>query len=127
MSRKYTKKHERFGRYKSKLEENVAKILGDKAKYEPEKLQYMLPKKYIPDFVVEANDKKIYIEVKGYLRYEDQQKMRAVKFTNPDLDIRFFFPADNRVHLSKMTNSEWCKKYNFPCYIGKFPRGWLKQ
>jgi hypothetical protein len=127
MSRKYRKKHKRVDGFRSKLEHDVSPKLPKGTTFESEKLKYFIPKNYIPDFVVPTKSgRKIYLEVKGYLRYEDQQKMRAVKLCNSELDIRFFFPNNNRVHGSKMTNSEWCEKYGFKYCIGKIPRGWFK-
>ena len=115
--RKYRTKHKRFGGFRSPLELRVSKILGKRAKFESEKLNYFLPKRYVPDFVVTNKDgSKIYYEVKGYLRYEDQRKMRAVKFSNPDLRIIFIFPENKRhakVHTSNMTHPEWAEKYGF--------------
>ena len=113
--------------FRSGLEADISKRLPKNTSFESEKLSYYIPKKYIPDFIIPTRSgKKIYLEVKGYLRYEDQQKMRHVKMCNPELDIRFFFPNDNKVMGSKMTNSEWCRKHGFPYAIGKFPKGWWK-
>lgn len=125
MRKRYKKSSIRTGKYKSKLEALVAKMLGRKGRYETETLSYFQPKKYTPDFVITKADKKVYVEVKGWFRYEDQAKMRAVKLTHPELDIRMFFPNDNRVQSSKMTNSQWCLKWNFPCAIGTIPKEWL--
>lgn len=116
----------RTGKYKSVLEKKIAKLLGKRGKYECETLSYLLPKRYKPDFVVELSGRKMYLEIKGWFRYEDQQKMRAVKFSNPDLDIRMYFPKDQKVQGSKMLNSEWCVKHNFPYAIGRLPRSWYK-
>ena len=114
------------GKYKSKLEANVAKRLGKKATYETAHISYTLPKRYTPDFVVVQTDGRVvYIEVKGWLRFEDQQKMKAVKFCNPDLDIRMYFPNDGKVQGSRMKNSEWCIKYGFKYAVSKLPRSWL--
>lgn len=122
--RKYVSK--RKGDFASPLEKTVWLKIKDIAAYEPEKINYVIPARYIPDFVITKKDgSKIYLEVKGWLRYEDQKKMRAVKESNPDLDIRFYFPEDKKVHLSNMTNTEWCAKYNFPCYIGKINKKWF--
>jgi hypothetical protein len=121
--RRFKKRSKRKGKYKSVLEKKIARILGRKATYETEVLQYLLPKRYTPDFVVDMpGNGRVYIEVKGWFRYEDQAKMRAVKKCNPDLDIRMYFPNDKKVQSSKMTNSEWCKKYEFPYYIGELPK-----
>lgn len=125
--RRYKQKHTRVGKFKSKLEHQVAKELGKRAKYESERLTYMKPGHYKPDFVyTRKNGSKLYIEVKGFLRYDDQVKMKAVKANNMDLDIRFMFPQDKPVHRSKMLNSEWCQKYGFPYTIGSIPREWLQ-
>jgi predicted nuclease of restriction endonuclease-like RecB superfamily len=128
MSRqKYRRKHKRPSGFDSPLEEMVwNKLPQDRTLYEPEKLPYVIEHYYKPDFVImKKNGKKLYLEVKGYMRIEDQKKMRAVKECNPDLDIRFYFAEDRLVHRSKMKNSEWCAKYGFPCAIGKIPKRWL--
>ena len=123
MQVKYKKRSTRLRKYKSRLEAKVARRLGKKATYESEVVYYFLPKRYYPDFVlVKSVSNRILLEVKGYLRYEDQAKMKAVKDCNPELDIRFFFPHDNKVQGSKMKNSEWCLKYGFPFYIGVLPK-----
>ena len=93
--------------------------------YEAEKISYVIPKHYTPDFVVVKLDgAKAYLEVKGWFRFEDQQKMKAVRFSNPELDLRMYFPVDGKVQGSNMKNSEWCNKYGFKCYIGRLPRRW---
>lgn len=116
------------GGFRSPLEALVAKSLPKGMKFESDKIKYFIPKNYIPDFVLTRNDgTKLYLEVKGWMRYEDQQKMRHVKHCNPELDIRFFFPKDNKVQGSKLLNSEWCAKYGFPCSIGKIPKGWFRK
>lgn len=110
------KRARKTGPYKSKLESIVAKRLGKKAKYESEKLKYVIVKNYIPDFIITEKDgSKKYIEVKGYLRYEDQVKMKAVRYSHPDLHIEMWFPKDQKVHTSSMLNSEWCERYGFIC------------
>lgn len=124
--KRFRRRSKRSGKYKSELEKKIAKVLGKRATYETEYIHYLLPKKYKPDFVVNKEAGKMYIEVKGWFRYEDQQKMRAVKFSNPSLDIRMFFPTDSKVQGSKMKNSEWCEKYSFEYAIGTLPKDWLK-
>lgn len=119
---KYKKRSKRTGKYKSKLEEKIAKIFGKKAKYETERLDYLLPKRYTPDFVIDRGEGRVYLEVKGWFRYEDQAKMRAVQASNPKLDIRMYFPSDSKVQGSKMTNSQWCEKYGFVYYIETIPK-----
>lgn len=126
--KKYPKKQSKFYPYKSGLEQAVfqavPKKLQKKIVYEPAKLKYFLPKEYCPDFVI--NDK-VYVEVKGYFRYEDQVKMKAVKQSNPFLDIRFLFATDNKVGGSKMLCSEWAIKYGFPYAFKTIPKGWFNE
>ena len=132
MKPRYKKKSKRTGKYKSVLESKVARMLGRKAKYESESIAYVLPKRYTPDFILvrprgdsSTTEHKIYVEVKGWLRVEDQQKMKSVKHCNPALDIRFYFPNNGRVQGSRMTNSQWCEKYDFKYTIGRIPKEWL--
>ena len=127
MKRRFKRISKKIGKYKSQLESHVAKVLGKRAKYESETISYVLPKRYIPDFVITKQDgQKIYIEVKGWFRFEDQQKMKAVRFSNPSLDIRMYFPNDGKVQGSKMKNSQWCQKYSFSYSIGKIPvKEWM--
>lgn len=123
---RFQKRSKSYGKFKSKLEQEVNMMLPKDSKYEFETLLYVLPKRYTPDFnILAKSGKTIYLEVKGYFRFEDQQKMKAVKYNHPNLDIRMYFPRDNKVQNSGMLNSEWCEKYSFPYAIGKFPRGWF--
>ena len=117
-------------KFKSKLEENFWEILQGlfpKVTYETEKFSYVLPRKYVPDFVIHRSDgSKTYIETKGYLRPADRTKMAAVKRDNPGLDLRIIFAQNNKINGSKMRYSDWAKKYGFPFAIGKVPKQWIK-
>lgn len=123
--------------FKSRLELSVYKSLKKKLKnkksikldYETKKLPYTLNKNYIPDFVITNNNKIIYIEVKGYLRPSDRTKAIAVKQANPDVDIRFVFSKDNKIHSkSKTKYSDWCKKNNFIFAVAdKIPDEWFNE
>lgn len=88
-------------------------------KYESEKIPYLIAGHYIPDFVIQREDGKIYIEAKGYLRPEHKRKMVAVKKLNPNLDIRFVFYSENK----KFT--KWAIKNHFSYAIGTIPKEWL--
>lgn len=101
-----------------------------KLEYEKETLDYAIVRhrKYTPDLLItKANGEKIYVEIKGYFRSEDVQKMMFVRMSNPDLDIRMIFPQDNKmVGRKKMRYSDWCLKYGIPCHIGtSVPKDWL--
>ena len=90
-------------------------------KYESEKLEYVLIRKYIPDFILEGNGKKIYIEAKGYLRPEHKPKMVAVKKAFPEIDLRIVF------YSSKPKDIRWAVKNKFPYAIGTIPKEWLDE
>lgn len=93
--------------------------------YEPVKLDYVLNKRYVPDFYIPATN--IYIEAKGKLTPEDRTKMIAVKKCHPELDIRFCFMrgANTLTSKSKMTYMAWAEKNGFPAADGEIPDEWL--
>lgn len=95
--------------------------------YETEKLPYSVPGKYLPDFILKRTDgSKLYIETKGYFRYQDQVKMIAVKESNPSLDIRLVFYRDQPVRKgAKLTYSGWAEKNGFVYAIATVPREWF--
>lgn len=94
---------------------SLAKV---KVGYETERLPYILARYYIPDFVIELNDKKIYIETKGYLRPEDKSKMKAVKKAFPDIDLRIVF------YEKKLKYIKWAEKNGLIWAIGSVPEEW---
>lgn len=114
----------RTGRFRSKLEHKIwnerPKPRGVKAEYETELLYYSIPKRYKPDFIfTRRNGTKVYVEVKGFFRQEDKQKMKAVKSCHPDLDIRMVFGYYSD------ENKAWCEKNGFPFAVGHVPKEWL--
>lgn len=102
---------------------------GSEVEYETEKLGYTIKSNYIPDFIIIFGDgRKLYIECKGYFKYQDREKMIAVKRDNPDLDIRLVFYRDSPSSLgkgSKTRPSEWAEKYGFPWSVQEIPKEWL--
>jgi len=102
-----------------------AKVSFDYEKY---KLPYTLSKQYVPDFTIRIGGHNYrYIEYKGYMRAVDQVKMKAVKKTNPDADIRFVFQdASKKIRKgAKLTYGEWALKYGFPFAEKIIPKSWL--
>lgn len=95
--------------------------------YEEDRLAYITYHNYVPDFKISTpSGVTFYLEVKGYFRTADQVKMKAVKKTNPDADIRFVFQKDNKLNkYSKLHYSDWAIKYGFPYAIGSVPAEWL--
>lgn len=79
---------------------------------------------YIPDFVLPNG---VLIEVKGYFPSEDRTKMRAVKDSHPELDIRFVFQrAKTKLNKeSKTTYGDWADKYGFPWADREIPVEWI--
>lgn len=114
---------------RSKFEETIFQSIQGKAvvEYESEKLSYTVSLSYVPDLVVRFTTRPtMYLELKGYLDYDDQRKMKAVKKDNPDLDIRFVFMKDNKISkTSKLTYSSWSEKYGFPYCFNSIPEDWL--
>jgi hypothetical protein len=126
-----TQKREDF---KSPLEYNTWRWLQEKRKgkkfkveYETEKLNYILTKYYLPDFILHFEDgRKIYIETKGYLRGEDRTKLLAVRDNNPDIDLRLVFSKDNRLNRKARSRySCWAKRHGFTYSVGSIPMEWL--
>ena len=100
-----------------------------KHKYEPDTIDYTVVKhrKYIPDFkITTPSGKEFYLECKGWFRPEDREKMKYVRLSNPDADIRILFASDSKLKATaKMTYSDWCKKYGYRYAIGSLPKEWL--
>lgn len=98
--------------------------------YETERLKYQTiqNRNYIPDWVVTLPDgRKVYIEAKGYLRPDDTVKLRRVKETYPEKDIRIVFEKNNKFSKKSPTRySDWCEKYGFPYCIGAIPEDWFR-
>lgn len=120
------------GQYQSQLEARVAKELKKgmgNVQYETETLSYTIRKNYVPDFICRTRSgKAIYIETKGYFTAEDRTKMRAVKDTHPDLDIRMVFDKNNKVSSrGKMKYSEWCERWGFKYAIKTVPKEWYSE
>lgn len=125
-----------LNKLKSKLEVSGLKsLLSIKRKYkfnvdyETEELSYFIPKKYVPDFIITFKDgRKMYIEMKGYLREEDKVKLVAVKRDHPDIDLRIVFQKDNKVYRNpNFKYTDWAKKYGIPSAIGTPPSDWFRQ
>lgn len=88
-----------------------------KFSYESEKLSYTL--NYIPDFIIEIGDRKIYVEAKGYFRDTDKTKLRAVLKSHPGLDLRILF------YSFKRKDVKWAIKNKIPYAIATIPKEWL--
>ena len=109
-------------------EEQVAELLEEldvEYMYESEKISYEIEAQYIPDFKVGD----VYFEAKGYFPSDQRRKMKAVKKSNPDLDIRMIFQAPyNKISKhSKTTYAKWAERNGFPwCAYYAIPIDWLR-
>lgn len=120
-------------RYRSGLEERIAKQLGEAGiefQYENTKLKYTVPARqatYTPDFAVGP----ILIEAKGYFRKaSDRQKLVLVKQAYPELDIRLVFQkASNPIYKgSPTTYAKWAEDHGFKWSDeGRIPNEWLEE
>lgn len=108
---------------RNKFENAIGKQLS-KAKarfaYESEKIPYCIEGKYLPDFVIETPNGKLYLECKGFFRREHKTKMAAVKRCNPSLDIRIVFYRKDK------TNIRWAEKHGFRYAFHTIPDLWLE-
>ena len=86
-----------------------------------------VPKNYIPDFLITPKTgEPFFLEVKGWFRPEDRTKMKLVKRSNPDLDIRLLFTSDSRLYPGSETRySDWCTLNGFPFCFKEIPKEWL--
>lgn len=87
--------------------------------YETDRIQYVLVRSYIPDFIIETDCGRRYVECKGWLRPEDKSKLLAVKAQVPNIDLRILFYARNK------KNIKWAEKHGFVYAFEKIPKEWL--
>ena len=128
MSRQRKKK---IPKYKSRFEESIGALLGDRAEYEPDKLKFIQPAKnrnYCPDFKILATGD--YIEAKGRFTFQDMDKMLWVKEQHPDKKFYLLFMnARSKIRKgSPTTYGDWATKKGFIWADWKtqgIPQEWL--
>ena len=107
---------------------NDLEYRGVPFEYEALVINYTLNKKgkYHPDIVLPNG---IIVEAKGWFREDALKKMKAVKESNPDLDIRIVFQrADEPIRKgAKMTYGQWADKYGFPWASRVIPQEWIDE
>ena len=122
------KKKKKTSKFRSGLEEQVAKLLeglGVTYEYESEKVPYTIQHNYTPDFVLPNY---VYLETKGYWDPADRRKILAVKRDNPAIDLRMVFQSPyNKINKnSKTTYAKWCEKHDIPwTSYHNIPLEWL--
>ena len=118
-----------MNKFRSKFEEDMykaAKRSRKRLEHEPFFIPYVIKGSYLPDFVLPNG---IIVEAKGYLDAAACRKMKAVKASNPHLDIRFVFQNANgkRNRRAKLKNWEWAEKHGFQWAEGTIPLDWWKE
>jgi hypothetical protein len=115
--------------FRSNFEESIwdaATRSRQKIEHEPHYIPYVMKGSYLPDFILENG---IYVEAKGYLDAAACKKMKAVKASNPHLDIRFVFQNANgkRNKRAKLRNWEWAERHGFEWAEGTIPKEWFDE
>ena len=87
---------------------------------ETERIPYVLKGNYIPDFIIEGQCGKVYLECKGYLRPEDRRKLAAVKKQHQELDLRIVFYRLNKQDI------KWAEKHKIRWSVSSIPRDWFE-
>jgi hypothetical protein len=115
--------------FRSKFEETIwdaAKRSRKALEFEPTYIPYVIKGSYLPDFVLPNG---IIVEAKGYLDAAACRKMKAVKASNPHLEIRFVFQnaSGKRNKRAKLKNWEWAEKHGFQWAESTIPLEWWKE
>ena len=114
--------------HRSKLEDQVEQALlgqGLSPRYEPEKFNYTLHRRYTPDFRIED----VYIEVKGWFPSSERTKFLSVIRNNPELKIFVALqkPEQRISKTSKTTLAGWCQKHGIPWSPIPIPPDFINQ
>lgn len=116
-------------KFRSKFEQTVFEVAvhnKKKLEHEPFYIPYVMKGAYLPDFVLPNG---IIVEAKGYLDAAACKKMKAVKASNPHLDIRFVFqnPNGKRNKRAKLQNWQWAERHGFPWADTTIPLSWWRE
>ena len=119
--KRYSKKPQKMGKYKSKFEATVAALLPT-AEYESReaKVHYRMSRVYQPDFTFTGKEW-LLIETKGFFREGDAAKYKAIAET-PGVELVFLFSNPEKKYGqvrkdgSYMTYRDWCNRYGILCY-----------
>ena len=128
---KRTTKKKQSTRYRSKFEEDVAKILNGRFKYEESKFNYTSNHVYTVDF----DDGTVYLECKGRFRFGEARKYLDITRCNPDIRLEFVFynpntpmpGAKRRKDGTKHSMAEWATMHGFNYYtLGSLPEAYTR-
>lgn len=132
--------------FASKFEEVIHKALKKAnvdVQYEPETIEYkrrvgyrafcedcgskrtFKVARYTPDFRI---GKSIYIEAKGYFKPGKRAAMEDFVRSNPNVDLRFVFGADNWLTGKRVKKySDWAKSLKVKYAIKEVPDKWIAE
>lgn len=111
--------------------QGLAREFGYHLAYEPLTFKIKIEQNYTPDFVLSdfnhPNPRTMFIETKGYFRYEDQKKAKAFRKDYPDVEYYILFERNNPIRKgSKTTYLDWAEKNGIKAAIGpEVPKGWF--
>lgn len=124
------KRSRKKGKYRSVFEGDFAASLSVPFEYESQKITYVVPRTYTPDFIFEKKDGTyMYVETKGVLDVRSRTTLLHAKKCNPELDIRIIFQRGSNTisKISATTYLEWARKNGFPCAEKRMPSEWKKE
>jgi hypothetical protein len=82
------------------------------------------PHWYTPDFFLSNG---VIVESKGKLDRDTRKKLKAIKNSNPDLDLKILFMKDNKIRKgSKTTYTMWATSQGFDCAVKTLKKEWLE-
>jgi len=122
-------------KYDSKFEKEAHEIMQG-CEYHPEqRLFYLVPKHYEPDFVYTHSGKTWYIEAKGRFRTSEEARKYVIiaQGFSPTEELVFLFQRANtpmpgsrrRKDGTRYTMEEWADKHGFRWHtLDTIPRGW---
>lgn len=94
----------------------MALLLGGDWEYESERVDYVMHRKYTPDFTQGDT----HIEVKGFFRPGDQAKYKAIKevLDEQGKKLVFIFSNPNKPVRkgAKLTHGKWCERNGIEYY-----------
>ena len=124
-------------KYDSKFEKEAHDIMQG-CEYHPEqRLFYLVPKHYEPDFVYTHSGKTWYIEAKGRFRTSEEARKYVIisETLGPKEELVFLFQrprtpmpgSRRRKDGTRYTMEEWAEKNGFRWYtIETIPTGWRR-
>ena len=122
-------------KFDSKFEKEAHALMRG-CEYHPEqRLFYLVPKHYEPDFVYTHRGKTWYIEAKGRFRTSDEARkyVHIAETLGPKEELVFLFQKPNtpmpgsrrRKDGTRYTMEEWAAKHGFRWYtLETIPTGW---